>query len=362
MRSAFRFAALLPVLVIAALGTCQSLDIGSVAPPVKVAEWISGQQPNLRNGKVHVLTFISTWSVQSKGSFPTLNALAQKFRGKAEIAAVCVYEQARATNNAYIDKVRKFVQAQGQKMDFDVACDGFEGTMAKTWMQAAGQRGVPAAFVVGGDGKVLWIGHPLGGLEGTLDAIVGGTYSTEAAATNRKEQQNQQANAASLQQSYNALLARKDYRGAVAALDKIIVAVPSEKANLLVEKFTLMLFYDEAAAQKLGAEIGDGVCKDDGEALNTIAWAIVDPERPLKKPNLALAQRLAERSVTLLKGQDPYSMDTLAYAQFKLGKFDLAIQNGTKAVKLANASPEMDAKTKKDIAAHLAAFKKAKRQ
>ena len=40
-----------------------------------------------------------------------------------------------------------------------------DNNMAKTWMMAAGQNGIPCAFVVGKDGKIAWIGHPMAGLD-----------------------------------------------------------------------------------------------------------------------------------------------------------------------------------------------------
>ena len=33
--------------------------------------------------------------------------------------------------------------------------------MAKTWMTAADQNGIPTAFIVNKEGKIAWIGHPM---------------------------------------------------------------------------------------------------------------------------------------------------------------------------------------------------------
>jgi len=61
--------------------------------------------------------------------------------------------------------VDKFVADKGAEMDYNVAADGMEGTMAKTWMAAAQQDGIPTAFVVDQKGKIAWIGHPMDGLD-----------------------------------------------------------------------------------------------------------------------------------------------------------------------------------------------------
>ncbi len=59
----------------------------------------------------------------------------------------------------------------GDKMDYRVASDdtsdGSRGKMAATWMQAAGENGIPTAFLINGDGKVAYIGHPM-----TLDTVL----------------------------------------------------------------------------------------------------------------------------------------------------------------------------------------------
>ena len=52
--------------------------------------------------------------------------------------------------------------------------------MADNWMKAAGQNGIPTAFVVSG-GKVVWIGHPMSGLKETLTEVAAGKFDIEKA-------------------------------------------------------------------------------------------------------------------------------------------------------------------------------------
>ena len=44
-------------------------------------------------------------------------------------------------------------------MDYRVAFDE-DRSMPRTWMEPAGETGIPCVFIVGGDGKITWIGHP----------------------------------------------------------------------------------------------------------------------------------------------------------------------------------------------------------
>lgn len=58
-------------------------------------------------------------------------------------------------------EAEKFVKMMGSKMTYRVALDdgNRDGTMAKTWLTASGQQGIPSAILVGKDGRVAWIGY-----------------------------------------------------------------------------------------------------------------------------------------------------------------------------------------------------------
>jgi thiol-disulfide isomerase/thioredoxin len=137
-----------------------ALKVGSNAPAIKVSRWIKGIGPAaLEPGKVYVVEFWATWCPPCRVSIPHLTELARAYQDKATFIGVSVWE--RGSGKALEDKVSAFVRDMGGKMDYLVARDTANGTMAKTWMDAAGQDGIPAAFVIGGDGKIAWIGHPM---------------------------------------------------------------------------------------------------------------------------------------------------------------------------------------------------------
>jgi hypothetical protein len=74
--------------------------------------------------------------------------------------------------------LKKFVDKMGDKMDYNVGYSGNQEGMAKTWMTAAGQNGIPTAFVVK-NGNVMWIGHPMG-MDKPLAEIKAGTFDLKA--------------------------------------------------------------------------------------------------------------------------------------------------------------------------------------
>ncbi len=169
------------VLVVSAFGQSTTLRVGDPAPGLEVAKWVKGDEvPSLDKGKIYVVEFWATWCGPCKVSIPHLTELHKKFGDKVTFIGVSSFE-----NNW--DGVEPFVKSEGDQMDYDVAMDKIEnptdreGFMAKNWMEAAHQDGIPTAFVVDKEGKISWIGHPMS-LEDPLTKIVDGTWDRAAAA------------------------------------------------------------------------------------------------------------------------------------------------------------------------------------
>ena len=68
----------------------------------------------------------------------------------------------------------------GDQMTYRVALDDksqeTNGIMAVNWMKAADQNGIPTAFVVNKQGRIAWIGHPMGLNEQILEEILAGRF------------------------------------------------------------------------------------------------------------------------------------------------------------------------------------------
>src|SRR5687768_16104873 len=129
---------LVPGLLLAASAAVMAdstLKVGSPAPPLKVAKWIKGKPiKSFKPGEVYVVEFWATWCGPCKQSIPHLTEMAKKYEGKATFTGVSVWEEKNPTDTKYMNKVASFVKEWDKKMDYNVAVDGMEGTMAKTWM------------------------------------------------------------------------------------------------------------------------------------------------------------------------------------------------------------------------------------
>ena len=149
-----------------------------------------------------------------------------------------------------------------------------------------------------------------------------------------------------------------DFKGSIAALDKLFAMDKGAEADFGTMKFQLLLLKakDAAGASAYGNQLVDGALKNDSNGLNEIAWTIVDPANTdLPKRDLKLAIKAAERSCELSKNKDAYAMDTLAKAYFDDGQTGRAAELQEKAVKLLSPD-DKEAGTMKE---RLEQYKKA---
>jgi hypothetical protein len=88
-------------------------------------------------------------------------------------------------------------------------------------------------------------------------------------------------------------------------------------------------------AARLGPRVADlGIAKGDGDLLNSLAWAIVDPESPQEKRDLVTAERAAKKAVELSEEGEPSLLDTYARVWFWKQDYAQAVVWQQKAVDL----------------------------
>ncbi|MFO1490512.1 MAG: redoxin family protein [Kiritimatiellia bacterium] len=316
-------------LLSAALTSAQAehaLKIGDAAPPLKVGKWIKGDPVKaLEAGKLHVLEFWATWCGPCVAAIPHVSEL-QKKHADVVFIGVNVWEDDP-------EKVEGFVKDMGDKMNYRVVLDDVpagadKGAMAETWLEAAGQNGIPCSFLVGKDGKILWVGHPMQ-LEGVLDAVLAGTFDPE------KQKAEAEKESAMEKKFADALDGVNSPEDALAALEKLGKDNPELAAQTTSMRFGIMIsaLKDYDGAYKLAAQIAE-TSKDDAQSLNELAWMILTAPG-LEKRDIALATKMAERAVEVSKGEDAAILDTLARAFFEAGRAK-AIETQKKAIEKAD--------------------------
>lgn len=149
------------------------LGPGSPAPALSVKEWFKGAPvKELQADKVYVVEFWATWCGPCRTSIPHITKLAQKHRD-VTFLGISIWEENRDGN------IAKFVAEMGDQMDYVVGYSGNQDGMAETWMKAAGQNGIPAAFIVK-NRVIQWVGHPMR-MDEPLAKVLDGSFDVEKA-------------------------------------------------------------------------------------------------------------------------------------------------------------------------------------
>jgi thiol-disulfide isomerase/thioredoxin len=320
-----------------ALAAEPTLKVGDAAPKLVNGKYVQGEAvKEFQPGKAYVVEFWATWCGPCRASIPHLNETYMKFKDKGLIV---IGQDCWEDDEG---KVEPFIKTMGDKMTYRVALDdktGSEkGQMADTWMAAAGQNGIPTAFLVDTTGHIAWIGHPMTLKEQVIDDVIAGKYDLKkAAADSAREKENE----AKLNETGHALeeaMQKKDWDTASAKADEIEKLLPEDERDMLgMLRFGILAGKkDYTAAYKLAAQISD-THKDNATLQNQLAWQIVSDDT-LEQRDLKVAETLATRANDASGGKDAGIIDTLARVKFMQGKKDEAITLQEKAVNLVEGN------------------------
>lgn len=138
------------------------LKIGDKAPRLKVYKWVKGLPvAQFKKGQTYVVDFGATWCVPCAAAIPHITNLAKKFGNKLNVVGVFVMEPKKnSIDSSYVQNVMKYVEKQGDKMEYNVAVDDPKETMQNTWLKAAALDGIPQVFIIDKNGLIAWMGNP----------------------------------------------------------------------------------------------------------------------------------------------------------------------------------------------------------
>jgi thiol-disulfide isomerase/thioredoxin len=351
-------------------------DLGDAAPELKIAKWVKGEPVQIGDNDkgIYVVEFWATWCPPCRTSIPHLTEVQKRFKNK-NVTIIGVTDEQESV-------VKPFVNNLGSKMDYRVAID--QGATSAGYMKAYGINGIPHAFIVQNK-KILWHGHPMAGLDDTLEEVVSGKYDLAKAKAKMKaetlmdqfreaaaEGDNAQADklAAEIQaaikdgvitQEFDPAKEKKEIR--VFALKNQFRAAEfggetkkaeefAQQIKALDPTFDAQQLRDELAVQKLARTYFEAITsetksdhkkmsaelapklKGQSELANNIAWAILTNDS-IKERDTEFVTRIAKQAVEETNWKAAHIIDTYARALFESGKKQEAIEAQEKALAVA---------------------------
>jgi thiol-disulfide isomerase/thioredoxin len=329
------FASLLFLTATATLAqvTEPTLKVGDPAPKLQNGEWVQGDPvKQFAKGTTYIVEFWATWCGPCRFSIPHLNEIYTKYKDKGLI----VIGQDCWEHDESL--VAPFIKGMGSKMTYRVALDDKEGSesgkMAESWMTAAGQNGIPTAFLVDANGVIVWIGHPMGLKENVIEDAIAGKIDVAKAAEEYAKNRKNEAQLESVWAEVSQAMKTKDWDTATVKLAEMEKLLPADdRPRLEITRFKILSGrQDYAAAHKLAAQISEAH-PNDADLQNELAWELATSQ-PVESRDLALAATIATRANEAAKGENAPILDTLARVLFMQGKKEKAIELQRKAVAL----------------------------
>lgn len=325
-----------------------SVKVGDAPPALQVGKWAQGEPVDgFEKGKTYIVEFWATWCGPCRVSIPHLNEIHQKFKDKG---LVVIGQDCWEEDESL---VTPFIKKMGEKMTYRVALDNKDGNakgkMAENWMNAAGQNGIPTAFIINPDGVLAWVGHPMTLDDGIISSIMNRTFDIQKSAATFLNQ----AKIGALSQAFNKGIRGKDWEAAEAAVTELEALgeksqAQSMKLYLLTSKRDYKGAYGLLESMYPNSDTHHP-SNQTAQAFNQFAWGIAI-DSGASADELALANKAAIRGISFADDGGAAILDTQARILFRSDKRDEAIQVEEKAIKVAPA--EMKAELESALASY----------
>lgn len=327
--------------------------IGSPAPALTVDNWYPTEQENdqpitsFQSGNVYVVEFWATWCGPCVASIPHINDLQNQYLDRG-VTFISLTDEDQETVEPFFKRQVRGAEGDdaptyGELMSaYRVGSDP-DGSVSESYMQAAGQSGIPCAFIVGKSGRVEWIGHPMA-MDDVLEQVVEDQWDRAAFAKQFKLKQKMDL----MMQQVMRALRRGDTEAAFATLDQIASEIDDPAVQQRIEgirsQLELSLFYQQLGddPQKDLEQLKTRVAGFDGDTMqiNQFVWPLAAMSAQGKELDPALLRLAAELTEEHLEAAQPDQtgnvLDTIAHLYHASGDLDSAIERQTRAADADN--------------------------
>jgi thiol-disulfide isomerase/thioredoxin len=250
------------------------------APRLAVSKWVQGKPiQSFKRGHVYVVDLWATWCAPCLSSMPRLRRLQESHPEDVTVVAMNVWEMRP-------DSVPSFVRAHADSMPGLVAMDSIpkgkevnEGLTAVAFLGTSEHVSIPRTFVVDGQGRVAWIGHPEQ-LDAPLAEVLAGTWDVASFGERYRREMEDEQRYWKLLGPVEAAVQAREWHAAYQASEDVAAADSAYQGRIAYQGFAYL------------------------------AYMIMKPEAPSSEET-AIARRAVERAMALI-GEPDWSIYLLA--------------------------------------------------
>ena len=165
--------------------SAKELTIGSDAPALDIEHWLQDGEgffkpvKEFKGNQVYVIEFWATWCGPCIQNMPHIAELQQQYRGQ-NVHIIGVSDETEEEVQEFLEQDHPALEKTMAEITsaYSLTTDP-DRSVHEDYMEAAGQQGIPTAFIVGKQGKIEWIGHPAA-MDPVLEKVVNDAWDREA--------------------------------------------------------------------------------------------------------------------------------------------------------------------------------------
>lgn len=341
-------AALACGLVLSSVSVGQDLTIGDQAPALDVEHWVSNgdgkfkEVTEFKKGNVYVVEFWATWCGPCIASMPHLSELQKEYADKG-LQIISISDEDLETVEEFLEgDVRGGDGTYGELTSVYCLTTDPDGESQEQYLQAAGENGIPTAFIVGKDGRIEWIGHPME-MDEPIEAVLNDSWDREAFVAEREKAQRDQKIMQEVMSELQELMQEEETEEAIELIESKMDELESDEAKGFLKQIRLQILMMQGGEEAVAAfaEFAEAN-KGDAMTLNQLAWGVVEQDMAGEEVSEELVNAAAKAAQYAVDAapEDGAILDTLAHLLYMQGNLDKAIEVQKKAVKFGGDQAE----------------------
>ena len=341
-----------------------SLTIGSKAPALNIEHWVQDGKGKFKPvtkfepGQVYIVEFWATWCGPCIAAMPHIVELQKKYADRG-LQVVSISDEELDTVSEFlkrevakpkapaakVEAAKEQAPADEKPMTYGELTSSYclttdpDRSCHEDYMTAAQRNGIPCAFIVGKDGTIEWIGHPMS-IDPAIASVLDGKWDREAFLVEYRESEKFSRRLNEIMQSAS----KNKFADAIKLVEKAESEFESPVFKARISSLTTSILASQLEYMVLknnpeSVAVLESLLKDKPPlAINQIVWqSVAVPYIAGRKANPELIKCSVEHMEKALKvePESSYYLDTQAHLYGLLGEFDKALELQEKAVKYA---------------------------